>query len=597
MMQNQTQTTVRPARPSRRIEPTRIVPTVRMIAPLQTTAKKRVAAYARVSTEQESQESSYELQVQHYTDFITQHEDWTMVKVFADEGKTGTSTKSRTEFRQMIADCEAGRIDMILTKSISRFARNTVDCLETVRKLKNLPHPVGVYFEKENLDSLDGKSELILTILSSLAQDESRSISENIRWSLQKLYEQGYAHCPTNRLLGYDTVVDPVTGEKQMVIEPIGAAVVKMIFEEFLRGAGYAEIAHLMEQLGALTGVGSNKWSSVTVRRILANEKYAGDVITQKRFTKDFLTHKRSLNEGQMPRYISEDHHDAIIDRHSWLAAQELIRAGVGAERGVKSNVTGSAPHKSVKTVFSSKLCCGNCKAPLIRRSMASHAGHTPGSRVYLWKCRNAEGRGSQSCHAKAIPEIVLEQTFMEMLSTLAAKPRDELEAEFRLANGVSMTEAADGAETEHLKLELDSVNAQLKTMSPAPDLYADMLEELNNRKAELEAQLGSTPDWSGVNPLKKAAFDWFLEQLDTIPAYDFSKTTIPFRADIYERCIERGEVREVMENGKMIDIAIRYTFTFGLDATAYGNNRSTPTARKLAERMDGGPAEKAVGA
>jgi DNA invertase Pin-like site-specific DNA recombinase len=182
-------------------------------------SKKRVAAYARVSTEQESQESSYELQVQHYTDLINRREDWTMVKVFADEGKTGTSTRGRTEFRQMIADCEAGRIDMILTKSISRFARNTVDCLETVRKLKNLPHPVSVYFEKENLDSLDGKSELILTILSSLAQDESRSISENIRWSLQKLYEQGYAHCPTNRFLGYDTVADTATGEKQIVIE------------------------------------------------------------------------------------------------------------------------------------------------------------------------------------------------------------------------------------------------------------------------------------------------------------------------------------------------------------------------------------------
>ena len=324
-------TAYRPSRPVRRIEPTLTTqPIVRTIAPLQAASKKRVAAYARVSTEQESQESSYELQCQHYTEFITQHEDWTMVKVYADEGKTGTSTRRRTEFRQMIADAEAGKIDMIITKSISRFARNTVDCLETVRKLKNLPKPVGVYFEKENIDSLDGKSELILTILSSLAQDESRSISENIRWSLQKLYEQGYAHCPTNRLLGYDTVVDPVTGEKRMVVEPIGAAVVRMIYEEFLSGAGYSEIAHHMEQLGALTGVGSNKWSSVTVRRILANEKYAGDVITQKRFTKDFLTHKRALNEGQMPRYISEDHHEAIIDRPTWDAVQKLIKTGAG---------------------------------------------------------------------------------------------------------------------------------------------------------------------------------------------------------------------------------------------------------------------------
>jgi len=228
---------------------------------------------------------------------------------------------------------------------------------------------------------------------------------------------------------------------------------------------------------------------------------------------------------------------------------------------------------------------------------MASHAGRTPGNRVYLWKCRNAKGRGNQNCHAKAIPEIVLEQTFMEMLSALAARPREELEAEFRLVSGVSMTEAADGTEAEELKLELESIKVQIVTMSADADLYADMLEELNSRKAELEARLVPTPDWSGVNPLKKAAFDWFLEQLDSIPTYDSSRTTIPFRADIYERCIERGEVREVRENGKMIDIAIRYTFTFDLEATAYGNNRSAPTARKIAERMDREPAEKAVGA
>ena len=297
-----------------------------------------------------------------------------------------------------------------------------------------------------------------------------------------------------------------------------------------------------------------------------------------------------------MPRYISEDHHEAIIDRPTWDAVQKLIKAGAGAERGVKSNVTGSVPHKSVKTVFSSKLCCGNCKAPLIRRSMASHAGYTPGMRVYLWKCRNAEGRGNQSCHAKAIPEIVLEQTFMEMLSALAARSREELEAAFRLASGVSITEAVDGAEAEELKLELESVNAQLDTMSSEADLYADMLEELNSRKAELEARLVPMPDWSSVNPLKKAAFDWFLEQLDSIPTYDSSKTTIPFRADIYGRCIERGEVREVRENGKLIDIAIRYTFTFGLEAIAYGNSRSAPTARKLAERMKEKPADEAIG-
>jgi site-specific DNA recombinase len=588
-----TPTSYRPSRPVRRIEPTQPfqsagTPTIRTIAAVPVTSKNRVAGYARVSTELESQEGSYELQCQHYTDYINEHEDWTLVKVYADEGKTGTSTRRRTEFRQMIKDAEEGKIDLIITKSISRFARNTVDCLETVRKLKSLPKPVGVYFEKENIDSLDGKSELILTILSSLAQDESRSISENIKWSFQKLYEQGYVNCPTCRLLGYDTVINHTTGEKKIVIEPIGASVVKMIYDEFLAGKGYSEIAHRLEQLGAKTGAGKAKWNESAIRRILANEKYVGDVITQKGFTRDFLTHERLKNDGQLPQYIAEGHHEAIIDRETWLAAQERLKQGLSnlpAGNGATTAETRQHQHHSNRTVFSTKLYCANCGAKLIRRSTITSQTWRGEKRYYIWRCRNAEGRGQSECSCSSIPELVLEQTFMEMLAGMSHRPTEELEAEFRLANGI--TAPNDSAE----QLELEAIQTQIESMSSDPELYADMLEDLQIRKAELEANLHSL-DWSVVSPLKASAFDWLLEQLKTIQPFDSSKTTIPFRADIYERCVERGEVREVWDatsegSKKLVDIAIRYTFTCGLEAIAYGNRRSVSTARERADRMD----------
>ncbi len=587
-----TPTPYRPSRPVRRIEPTQPfqpsgAPTIRTIAATPVTSKKRVAGYARVSTELESQEGSYELQCQHYTDYINEHEDWTLVKVYADEGKTGTSTRRRTEFRQMIKDAEEGKIDLIITKSISRFARNTVDCLETVRKLKSLPKPVGVYFEKENIDSLDGKSELILTILSSLAQDESRSISENIKWSFQKLYEQGYVNCPTCRLLGYDTVINHTTGEKKIVIEPVGASVVKLIYDEFLAGKGYSEIAHRLEQLGAKTGAGRTKWSESAIRRILANEKYVGDVITQKGFTRDFLTHERLRNDGQLPQYIAEGHHEAIIDRDTWNRAQERLRQGLSnlpAGNGATTAETRQHQHHSNRTVFSTRLYCANCGAKLLRRSTITSQAWRGEKRYYIWRCRNAEGRGQGECSCSSIPELVLEQTFMEMLAGMGLRSRDELEVEFRLANGIT-PDSGDSAE----QLELESITAQIDSMSSDPELYADMLEGLQSRKAELEANL-RTLNWAQLSPLKVAAFDWLLEQLKTIQSFDSRKTTIPFRADIFERCVERGEVREVWENAKgsrkLVDIAIRYTFTCGLEAIAYGNRRSVSTARERADRM-----------
>ena len=247
--------------------------------------KKRVCAYCRVSTDQEDQQSSYELQVKYYESFIRQNELWEFSGIYADEGITGTSTKNRTQFQKMIEDCKNGKIDMIITKSISRFARNTLDCLNYVRMLKALPSPVGVYFEKENIDTLDAKSELLLTILSSIAQDESRNISENVRWSIQRRFQQGKAHCPTAFFLGYDT------DEKgNLVINEEQAATVRRIYKEFLEGNGTNKIAKGLTEDKVKTGKGNTVWSANSVYRILRNEKYCGDILMQKRVTLDFDT-------------------------------------------------------------------------------------------------------------------------------------------------------------------------------------------------------------------------------------------------------------------------------------------------------------------
>lgn len=258
------------------------------------TRKKRVAAYARVSTEQDEQQSSYEAQVDFYTRHIKSNPDWEFVEVFADRGITGTNTKNRENFNRMIDLALKGGIDIILTKSISRFARNTVDTLQTVRELKAVG--VEVRFEKENLHTFDPKCEMMLAIMSSLAQEESRSISENVRWGKQKSMRDGKVSLPYSHFLGYKKGAD---GRPEIVEEE--AAVIRKIYDLFLSGKTINEIAAILTSMGVLTPAGKKKWSVSTVRRILSNEKYKGEALLQKTFTVDYLTKEVRKNNGEVP--------------------------------------------------------------------------------------------------------------------------------------------------------------------------------------------------------------------------------------------------------------------------------------------------------
>ena len=336
-------------------------------APLNEVKKRRTAGYARVSTDSEEQQTSYEAQVDYYTNYIKSREDWEFVEVYTDEGISATNTKHREGFKRMIADALAGKIDLIVTKSVSRFARNTVDSLTTVRKLKE--KGIEIFFEKENIWTLDSKGELLITIMSSLAQEESRSISENCTWGQRKRFADGKVTVPFNRFLGYDRGEDG-----NLVVNPEQAATVRRIYSMFLQGMTPFGIASKLTADGVLSPGGKERWNAGAVRSILTNEKYRGDALLQKSYTVDFLTKKKKPNEGEIPQYYVEGNHEAIIAPDVFEAVQrELERRSNGRNR-----------HSGVH-LFSGKIKCGQCGS-----WYGSKVWHsTDKYRQVIWQCNH----------------------------------------------------------------------------------------------------------------------------------------------------------------------------------------------------------------
>ena len=370
--------------------------------------KKRVAAYCRVSTDQEEQLSSYEAQVNYYTNYIEKHPDYEFAGIYADEGISGTTTKKREQFNRMIEDCKAGKIDMIITKSISRFARNTLDCLNFVRQLKDLG--IGVTFEKENIFTLDSKGEVLLSILSSLAQDESRSISENSTWGIRRRFEQGKLHVNHTKFLGYDKDKNGnlVVNEKQ-------AKIVRRIYKEFLDGKGANRIARDLELGGVANWNGKAKWYEGSIRKMLTNEKYKGDALLQKTYTVDFLSKKRADNNGEVPQYYVEDSHPAIIDKEMWEAVQLEMerRRNFALQYGIQK-----LEYATTSNPFAGRVICGSCGQVFGRKVWNSTDDRF---RRIIWRCNGKyPAKGEKGCESRHVDDGVLYQAVVNVFNMMA---------------------------------------------------------------------------------------------------------------------------------------------------------------------------------
>lgn len=379
-----------------------------------TEKKLRVAAYCRVSTDMEAQESSYEAQVEYYTVKISETPNWKNAGIYADDGKSATNTKKRDDFNAMIKDALDGKIDMILTKSVSRFARNTVDSLMTIRKLKE--KGVAVVFEKEGVNTLDSTGELLLTILSSLAQEESRNISENTRWGVVRRFEKGKVIVNHNKFMGY---TKNTNGE--LVIVPEEAEIVRLVFRLYLEGYSSHGIAAYLEEKGVKTATGNTKWHDTVITKMLKNEKYMGDALLQKTYTVDFMTKKKVLNNGIVPQYYVEDDHEAIIPKELFYRVQEEMMRRTSL---CKSAVTRK---KNQKSKYSSEyaltgiLLCGECGQEYRRVTWARN-----GKKKIVWRCSNRLANGTKHCkNSETLDETALNSAVMEAIYRITKNDGD----------------------------------------------------------------------------------------------------------------------------------------------------------------------------
>lgn len=380
--------------------------------------KLRVAAYARVSTDQEEQESSYQAQIQYFEDKISSNPEWEFVKVFADEGITGTQAKKRPHFMEMIEECEKGRIDMILVKSISRFSRNITDFIGYIRKLKALGIPV--IFEKENINTMDANSEMLLTMLGSFAQAESESISKNVTWGIQKSFSNGNVPFVYKSILGYRKGAD---GKPE--IDPEEAEIVRRVYRMYLAGYSLKGIKGTLEAEGLKTKKGKEQWSTGMLTRMLQNERYMGDALLQKTYTIDCIEHKKVVNNGERPKYYVRDNHPAIIDRDTWNRVQsEIARRGSLKKKAINEEkaVAVNRGKYSSKYALSNVLVCGDCGGKYRRVTWARKS-----YKRIVWRCTTHMESGAEVCpNAITIDEEDLHRAIMHGINSVAVN-QDEM--------------------------------------------------------------------------------------------------------------------------------------------------------------------------
>mgnify|MGYP000857863979 FL=1 len=498
--------------------------------PLSATEKRKVAAYARVSTDEEEQQSSYVAQCDYYERYIKSRADWVFVKVYADEGISGCNTRKREAFKAMVQDALDGKIQLILTKSVSRFARNTVDSLTTIRKLKE--HGVEVWFEKENLKTFDPKVEMLLTILASLSQEESRSISENVNWGIRKKMTDGKFSLGYSHFLGYDKGADG-----SLVINEEEAKVIRRIYALYIKGMSPYGIAKVLTEEGIKTPGGKTRWSDSTVKSILRNEKYCGRALLQKTFTPDFLTKKTVKNTGQVPSYFVEHSHAPIIDPDVYDMVQRMME---GRKRG--------RDRISSVSIFSSKLRCGDCGSWYGSKTWHS----TDKYKRVIWQC-NHKFRGTK-CSTPHFTEDEIKELFVRAVNLLLAEKeeiistyemmRDKLfsttalvEERRALENELNVTaRLVEDCIKENARIAQDQTAYEERYQSlveryeSAKKRYDEIVEQISDRTVrgeQVSIFLGKLREQDLIDTFDD---DLWLSMVDFITVHDKSKVTVTFK-------------------------------------------------------------------
>ena len=456
----------------------RVIPATKTQGAIHSThdGKKRVAAYCRVSTDSEEQLNSYEAQKSYYTQKIEESSDWEMAEIYADEGISGTSMKKRTEFKKMITACKRGHIDLIITKSLSRFARNTVDCLETVRLLK--ANGIGVYFEKENINTLTESSEFLITLFSGFAQAESESLSKNVAWGWRKSAEAGNVYFQYKRMLGYRKGVD---GQPEIV--PEEAEIIRRIYRRYLAGCSLGQIKQELEQDNIPTAQKVERWSSAVIHNILTNEKYMGDALLQKTYITDCITKKVKKNMGERPMYYVENNHPAIIPRETFDQVQkEMTRRSSKRKVLQKSGKTELGKY-SGKYALTELLVCGECGSPYKRVTWARN-----GKKRIVWRCVSRLEFGTKYCHnSPTLDESRLHNAILAAMNEYAAIRQEVCPDVLAMVEEAKRAMSQAGAMLLELKKRMDEVSQE----------QSDVLDRLlaNMADAELNARMKALTD------------------------------------------------------------------------------------------------------
>ena len=433
--------------------------------------QKRVVAYCRVSTKEEEQLNSYETQVRYYTERIRAEPDWQFVGIFADKGITGTSVKKREEFRKMIRLCQQGKVDMIIVKSISRFARNTVDCLQHTRLLTALG--VDVYFEEQSLHSTDPGAEFYITIYGSIAQSESENISANVKWGKAQSAREGKVAFSYANFLGYRRGEN---GEPEIV--PEEAEIVKFIFNRYLEGDSLLAIKQQLESKNILTAKGKTKWGTATIHRMLTNEKYMGDAIINKTYVMDCLSKKIKVNNGERGMYYVENNHEGIIDKQTFTRVQEEIARRNSKVSAHKKGAKTEKGKYSSKYALTQIVVCGKCKTAYRRCTWIRH-----GVKKVFWRCVQRIEFGKRYCSdSPSIEESLLHKAIMTAIMKVAKQDASVLRTlKTHIASTLSVTDAEDDILTKQLRIS--EIEAKFKSMLDS--ISSDNAEQFDEVKAK----------------------------------------------------------------------------------------------------------------